>query len=146
VRATSLPLGDLPETAPPAERLFSAPLQFDFFQAVRLLELQSPQQRQVGATASPDEELVRFAAGMGTALLASSIADLRPSCEVQGVVRPREMTIAFLGLTGPSGALPSHYTELLWRLNRDVRTREKQAVRAWFDLFNHRLISLFYRA
>lgn len=145
-RTTSPLANELPETAPPAERLFSAPQQFDFFQAVRLLELQSPQQRQVGATASPDEELVRFSAAMGTSFPASSIANLTPPGEVQGAVRPPEMTVAFLGLTGPSGALPANYTELLWRLNRDVRSREKQAVRAWFDLFNHRLISLFYRA
>jgi type VI secretion system protein ImpH len=51
-----------------------------------------------------------------------------------------------LGLTGPSGVLPAHYTDLLGRLNRDFRTPEKQALSAWLDLFNHRLTSLFYRA
>jgi type VI secretion system protein ImpH len=134
---------ELDETAPPSRRLFTQPQQFDFFQAVRLLESLAPGRRAVGSNASPDEEFVRFKAALGAAFPASSVADLADSDEEHA---PPEMTIAFLGLTGPSGALPAHYTDLLWRLNRDVRTPEKHALREWFDLFNHRLASLFYKA
>jgi type VI secretion system protein ImpH len=51
-----------------------------------------------------------------------------------------------MGLTGPSGVLPRHYTELLLRLEREGKGPEKRALRAWLDLFDHRLIALFYRA
>ena len=56
------------------------------------------------------------------------------------------MTQAFMGLTGPNGVLPRHYTELLFRLKRDAKGPERYALRDWFDLFNHRIVSLFYRA
>jgi type VI secretion system protein ImpH len=56
------------------------------------------------------------------------------------------MTVTFMGLYGPSGVLPAHYTELLLRLEQDQRGPERHALRAWLDLFNHRLLSLFSRA
>jgi type VI secretion system protein ImpH len=52
------------------------------------------------------------------------------------------MLVAFLGLTGPTGVLPPHYTALLMR-----RLRAKDSsLRDLLDLFHHRLVSLFYRA
>jgi type VI secretion system protein ImpH len=71
-----------------------------------------------------------------------------PASEVQQVTHgsvddPRPMmTVNFMGLTGPSGELPRHYTELL--LER--LSNKDQTLREFLDLFNHRLISLFYRA
>jgi len=54
--------------------------------------------------------------------------------------------VTFFGLTGPNGILPRHYTEMLIRLDRESRGPERYALRAWLDQFNHRLVSLFYRA
>ncbi len=52
------------------------------------------------------------------------------------------MTIAFLGLSGPSGVLPHCYTEFL--LER--RKAGDLAILEFLDLFNHRLASMFFRA
>ena len=42
--------------------------------------------------------------------------------------------------------MPRHYTEMLLRIQRDAKHEEKFALRDWFDLFTHRMLSLFYRA
>jgi type VI secretion system protein ImpH len=127
---------------PLAERLFAEGFAFDFFQAVRLLEKLSPKRRPVGREGPPRAEVVRFRALPSLSFPASSIYDLTRTDSEQ----PPAMTVTFLGLTGPSGTLPHHYTELLMRLLRDGKGAERYALRDWLDLFNHRLISLFFRA
>ncbi|HTU22166.1 MAG TPA: type VI secretion system baseplate subunit TssG [Gemmataceae bacterium] len=127
---------------PLEERLFTEGFAFDFFQAVRLLEKLAPHRRPVGREGPPRAEVVRFRALPSLSFPASAIYELARTDNEQ----PPTMTVAFLGLTGPSGALPHHYTELVMRLLRDGKGAERYALRDWLDLFNHRLISLFYRA
>lgn len=121
--------------------LFDEPYAFDFFQAVRLLERIRPESRPVGHDSLPRKESVRFRALLSLSFPPSTVNDLEPRIE-----KPPLMTVAFLGLTGPSGILPRHYTERLMREAREAKGPEKFASRDWFELFNHRLISLFYRA
>jgi type VI secretion system protein ImpH len=126
-----------------AARLFEEGFAFDFFQAVRLLERLAPKRCPVGRAGPPQEEVVRFRAHLSLSFPPSSIYEIQsPSA----ALKVPALTVAFMGLTGPSGILPQHYTELLLRLERDSKAAEKNALRAWFDLFNHRLISLFWRA
>jgi type VI secretion system protein ImpH len=73
----------------------------------------------------------------------SSIYEVQPPTEQLPLPA---MSVWFMGLTGPSGVLPRHYTELLLRLEREVKGPDRHTLRDWLDLFNHRLISLFYRA
>ena len=112
---------------------------FDFFQAVRLLERLSPDCELVGFDNLPAREVVRFRSHPQLAFQASEIYEIvdRSSKEL-----PPLMTVTFFGLYGQQGALPQHYTELLI----DRMMRKDHTLRAFLDLFNHRLISLFYRA
>jgi type VI secretion system protein ImpH len=128
-----------PPPGSPAARLFAEPWGFDFFQAVRLLERLAPAARPVGGDGPPAAEPVRFRAHQSLSFPPSAISGLT------GGDRPA-MTVAFFGLTGPLGTMPRAYTELLGRLTTDPRAAEPFALRDWFDLFNHRLLSLFYRA
>jgi type VI secretion system protein ImpH len=124
-------------------RLYEECFTFDFFQAVRLLQKLDPARVPVGFSGPPRREAVRFRAHNSLSFPPSSIYDLQlPSSHVPVPV----LVQAFLGLTGPSGVLPRHYTELLIRLDRTGKGPEKHALRDWFDLFNHRVVSLFYRA
>ena len=126
-----------------AERLFAEGFAFDFFQAVRLLEKLEPGRKPVGRGGPPRDEVARFRAHLSLTFPPSAIYDLEPA---SSKLPCPSMTVSFMGLTGPSGILPRHYTELLLKLDRDTRGPERYALRSWFDLFNHRLISLFYRA
>ena len=113
------------------------PWRFDFFQAVRLLERLDPHGKPVGRFTRPQQEVVRFAANPSLVFPASQIQALerRPGT-------PARMVVNFMGLFGPVGVLPQPYTELV--IHR-IRERDT-ALRDFLDLFNHRMISLFYRA
>jgi type VI secretion system protein ImpH len=133
-----------------SERLQREPYRFDFFQAVRLLERLAREEgpaargRPVGADHLPDQECVRFRALPSLSFPAAAVAQVRaPAASKAPAERPApEMQVTFLGLTGASGVLPAHYTATLLR-----RLRGKDhALRDLLDLFNHRLVSLFYRA
>ncbi len=126
-----------------AHPIFREGYRYDFFQAVRLLQRMGPGRALVGRGGPPRSEAVRFAAHVSLSFPPSAVHEVRrPTTD-----RPVPVMVqAFLGLTGPSGVLPRHYTELLYRLEREARTPEKHALRDWLDLFNHRLVSLFYRA
>jgi type VI secretion system protein ImpH len=124
------------------QRLFEEPHAFDFFQAVRLLEMIDPARESVGRSGSPGREVVRFRALPSLNFPPSPLYDLT---RAEGS-RPPVMTVAFFGLHGPSGVMPRHYTEMIFRLDRERKGEERRALREWFDLFNHRLLSLFYRA
>lgn len=143
--------GPSPDLKPPGEpgsvaaRLFAEPYRFDFFQAVRLLELVARAAGgavPVGGAGPPAAEPVRFRVPATLNFPPSTVAGLTPPA--QG--RAPELTVAFFGLIGPSGVLPRHYTDRVARLVNDPNAPERYALRDWLDLFHHRLLSHFYRA
>jgi type VI secretion system protein ImpH len=139
-------------------RLFREPHRFDFFQAVRLLESlaarRARQQREardrqqrriprapVGHDHHPSQEAIRFRALDSLGFPPGCIDSLDAKEPGEGDPPPPEMVVSFLGLTGPQGVLPDHYTRFV------IRTaRVDDTLRDFLDLFHHRIISLFYRA
>ena len=118
--------------------LYREPQSFDFFQTVRLLELLENHRAPVGDFGRPREEAVQFKASASLAFPASAIQQLTPG---EGSSAPA-MTVNFMGLTGPQGILPEYYTEVVI----DRLRAHDPTIRDFFDIFNHRAISLFYRA
>jgi type VI secretion system protein ImpH len=138
-------------TGAPAERLLNEPGRFDFFQAVRLLAhvhriraTRDPSQRRgpVGRDESPDDEVVRFRAVPSLRFPPAPVASVAEVAGRREGSTRFEMSCAFLGVVGPSGALPDHYTSLLIRR---LRVRDR-ALSSFLDIFHHRTISLFHRA
>ncbi|NTV09534.1 MAG: type VI secretion system baseplate subunit TssG [Zoogloea sp.] len=122
---------------------------FSFFQAVRLLALAAGDARQARPSLPKD---LRFGTPLSLAFPASEITGLQPypaqsrdDCAPAGTEEAPKwlMTVAFMGLTGPSGTLPVPYTELL--VDRHNQYRDSAAHR-FLDIFSHRSISLFYEA
>ncbi|HVW02008.1 MAG TPA: type VI secretion system baseplate subunit TssG, partial [Planctomycetaceae bacterium] len=120
------------------DQLLTEGYRFRFFQAVRLLEAAGADRVPLGHELDPEQEVVRMQAHPSLDFPASEIVDVISGQDAG----PPVMTVTFFGMYGPQGALPQHYTErLIERLAKKDTT-----LRAFLDLFNHRLLSLFYRA
>jgi len=113
------------------------PCSFEFFQAVTLLQRVREDRHPVGRFSNPEDEAVHFRVNNQLGF---------PASQIQAIdwpdAAPPKMMVNFMGLTGPLGVLPYCYTELI--LER-LRAKDKSLVE-FFDIFNHRAISFFYRA
>jgi type VI secretion system protein ImpH len=130
------------------EALFEEhPGRFDFFQAVRLLTALLPDRGAVGYDSSPSDEIVRFKGDHRLAFHESDVHDLSVNENEPDEGQPR-MTVSFMGLTGNQGVLPLHYTDYLvrYRDKHRIPAGEPSAPEEFFDIFLHRLVSMFYRA
>lgn len=109
---------------------------FDFFQAVALVEGEAPSAASAGTGPAPRREVVS---------LRSSIAMSFPTADIERIKKldgqKTEITVRLLGLAGALGPLPAPYAELVAR--RTVH--HDTALRDFLDIFNHRLLSIFYR-
>lgn len=134
-----------------AQQLHEQPYRFNFFQAVRLLESLYHENSAhdsnwgsypVGYDYATNKETVIFKPVPSLQFPSTQITELVQRSIQKDKEKPAEMLVTFMGLTGPAGVLPTHYTRLLMRQekNRD------HALRDFFDLFNHRIISFFHRA
>ena len=124
------------------QELFEKPFSFEFFQAVRVIEKLFPERMSVGNDALPHQEPVRFRSRIALDFPSSEIHEIRDAVNQQTDETYPEMLINFMGLVGVSGTLPVHYTELVMER---LRYRDT-AMWAFFDIFTHRAVSMFYRA
>jgi len=112
------------------------PFRVRFFQAVRLIQKMRSDLRPVGYFIAPQTETIRFSARTSLAFPPSEICQLRRMENGQ-----LSMTVEFMGLCAAISVMPAPYIEFLL-----ARAREKDfAMEEFLNIFNHRMISLFYR-
>jgi type VI secretion system protein ImpH len=111
----------------------------DFFQVLRLIENAHPELPRIGTSLRPRDDAVRL--GQDPALVFHPTA-LGGYMRTGPQARAR-LAVNFFGLLGANGPLPIHLTEYV----RDrLRHGGDPTLRAFLDVFHHRMLSLFYRA
>lgn len=128
---------------PLIKELEANPSAFDFFEAVRIAELNrgvgvdpETEAEPVGEGDDPTKEAVRFSSDPSLMFPPGEIKSYAPDRK-----EPDQMEIRFMGLTGAMGPLPRPINERL--LSR--RGQGDTAWRAFLDIFNHRLASIMVR-
>lgn len=126
-----------PEFRSLRKMLDEEPFRVHFFQAVRLLQRMERERKPVGYFITPQQETIRFSARTSLAFPPSEIYDLKRNPD-----GPDRMTVEFMGMCAAISVMPAPYTEFLI-----ARAREKDHVMEDFlNIFNHRMISFFYRS
>ena len=118
------------QDAPPFARLLAEPRRFTFDAAVRLMTFR---QRRADPA-----EAVRFSAAVGVAYPG---AEVTSALDAEGKHPPR-MVVTLMGLTGPSGVLPRHYSEAVVAGHRG----RSLSLAGFLDLISNRLIAFFAAA
>ncbi|MEA2414976.1 MAG: type secretion system protein ImpH [Thermoanaerobaculia bacterium] len=118
--------------------LFEEGHRFSFLQAVRLLEEIYHDRTPPGEGVDPRRDVVHFRHAVRMDFPPGDVEFIRPAPKGE----PAEMVVNILGLAGALGPLPSAVSELI--VERTFR--KDKAFRDFLDIFNHRLVSLLYRA
>ncbi|MBL4630210.1 MAG: type VI secretion system baseplate subunit TssG [Paraglaciecola sp.] len=110
-----------------------------FAPLLRYLDANAPLASRIGYSVSPKQDCVRFGQ---TALLhfhSSAFTGVR----FEPKTGSYKLKNSYWGMLGINGPLPSHLTE--YAIERNYRLKDKTFTE-FLDVFNHRFISLFYRA
>ncbi|NQZ08748.1 MAG: type VI secretion system baseplate subunit TssG [Algicola sp.] len=141
------------------DELFNSARKFNFIKAVELLSKSVGVTMDIGYLAPAKHEKILFRANPTMGFPSADI----DSCTkiTTGDKQLIELQVNFMGLYGPSSPLPAYFTESI--INVALNVEDEGAVvnedgqlsrgsspadrqRDFLDVFNHRLISLFYRA
>jgi type VI secretion system protein ImpH len=118
--------------------LEARPHGFSLFAALRLLEKASAAQPRLGESRKAADDHVRLGQAPHLVFAPSDIASVATGDE--GRIELEQLGF---GLFGPNGALPLHWTELAYERRHQ---KEDGTIVDFLNVFQHRLISLFYRA
>ncbi|MFA7431268.1 MAG: type VI secretion system baseplate subunit TssG [Rhodospirillaceae bacterium] len=121
---------------PLIDDLAAQPTAFDPYQAARILEALHPDRPKVGEGVDPGNEAVRFVGDTTFAFVPEPVRGVTVLAK-----RPSRLMVTMLNLVGHRGALPDAYGEWV----RDRLARRDGGMKAFLDLFVHRLVSILVR-
>lgn len=113
---------------------------FDFYYALRHVDAAVRGSMALGRAARPRDEPLRLTQHPSLIFPPAALHEYKPGVAVRGLGR---LSIHHFGLFGPNGALPQHLTEYVQE--RILHNRDETIAR-FCDIFQHRMILLFYRA
>jgi type VI secretion system protein ImpH len=123
------------------DRIKAQPHGIDFFLALRSLQAAFPRWPKLGASVALREDYARLRQEPDLAFASSTIRSFLPG-EPDRPDVPSQVSVNFLGLFGPNGPLPLHLTD--YALDR-IREGDQTLAR-FADVFQHRVLTLFFRA
>jgi len=115
------------------------PAGLSFFQAARRVECLFKDSPRIGHALRSGDEAVQFCQEPSLAFAPATLQRYMRPTETS---RPR-LVVNFMGLLGPQGPMPLHITDYVH--DRELNHADPTLAR-FLDIFNHRMISLFYRA
>jgi type VI secretion system protein ImpH len=115
--------------------------EFGFFQAVQLLHRLNPNATPIGGLGPPSQEPVRFKVSPSLIFAASDVESIVPR-DPDSKKSYATLTARFLGLTGASSPLANNMVE---EVLRDAIDGDG-VLAAFYDIFHHRVLSLYFRA
>lgn len=132
----------------------------NFFRKVRRIDALPPHDHpRTGYAVLPRDEKIRFRQIPHLHFAPGSIGRSEPRLDESGETLHEEVMVYFMGLLGVNGPLPTPFSDVILAKAKgvphpdmeDLRSREPGSradagPAAFIDLFNHRFISLFYRA
>ncbi|MFZ4479349.1 MAG: type VI secretion system baseplate subunit TssG [Rhodoferax sp.] len=114
--------------------------QFDFYHVLRHIDAAVPGTVPLGRAARPGAEPLRLTQQPSLIFAPSALHQYLPGVAAHGLGR---LSVHHFGLFGPNGALPQHLTEYVQE--RILHSKDETIAR-FCDIFQHRMILLFYRA
>ncbi|PAJ78946.1 type VI secretion protein [Burkholderia ubonensis] len=130
---------ELPNLDPLVASLLARAPRMSFMQLCRLLELRVSDRPVFGMQDAIEHEPVRFRPRPRMGFPAGEVASVEFDDECPGA--PPTVRTTFMGLYGVDAAMPSHTID-------EIAQREEghEVVEAFLDQFNHRFVTLLYRA
>lgn len=140
------------------EQLVDEPFRFNFYQAVRAIEYAANCQNHgnnavsapLSLKAPPSREFLRFTTQPKLSFSPADINTIKQASIAENSPLPNQppsqlqwlMEVTFMGLGGSQGVMPFYFSEAILKQLKLKNT----GLRDFFDIFNHRAITMFYKA